>query len=347
MRSLEDTCFLKIAESPDLSLKPQRVQKAFFSKSARKLVRRSTEMGAAGGGGGKGAMDTVRLRQKIITKLVNEGRGMAGSFPAPPAFLDDTFTSVSLANSKIGDSFVQDTLSVRCPMLRSVDLTACFYIRDVSIEALLSRCSRVERLSLRNCRKLTDLALNHIVRYGKNLAAVDIGGCFNVTASGVDALCAVHPNAHRFTELDISGIMVTTNTLEIICRQCRRLEVLRMGFIEYMENTLTELLPPLVGNLRSLHLHWNTCVTDELLSWVGRSMPRLEDLNLCGCSKVSVDGVSDMLYDRQEALENQEASGDDNSGMVVAIARVNVRYTSLSKQDIEALQSAYRDTKIE
>ncbi|CAM9566214.1 unnamed protein product, partial [Hapterophycus canaliculatus] len=248
-------------------------------------------------------MDTVRLRQKIITKLVNEGRGMAGSFPAPPAFLDDTFTSVSLANSKIGDSFVLDTLSVRCPMLRSVDLTACFYIRDVSIEALLSRCPRVERLSLRNCRKLTDLALDHIVRYGKNLAAVDIGGCFNITASGVDALCAMHPNAHGFTELDISGIMVTTNTLEVICQHCRRLEVLRMGFIEYMENTLTEILLPLVGNLRSLHLHWNTCVTDEFLSWAGRSIPRLEDLNLCGCSKVSVDGVSDMLYDRQEALE--------------------------------------------
>lgn len=42
----------------------------------------------------------------------------AGSFPAPPAFLDDSFTSVSLVNSKVGDSFIQDTLSMRCPMLR-------------------------------------------------------------------------------------------------------------------------------------------------------------------------------------------------------------------------------------
>lgn len=41
-----------------------------------------------------------------------------------------------------------------------------------------------------------------------------------------------------------------------------------------------------------------------------------QDLNLCGCSKVSVDGVSDMLYDRQEALEAQQAAGNDNTGMV-------------------------------
>lgn len=32
-----------------------------------------------------------------------------------------------------------------------------------------------------------------------------------------------------FTELDISGILVTTHTLEVICQHCRRLEALRMG----------------------------------------------------------------------------------------------------------------------
>ena len=42
----------------------------------------------------------------------------AGSFPTPPAFLDDSFTSVSLVNSKVGDAFIQDTLSMRCPMLQ-------------------------------------------------------------------------------------------------------------------------------------------------------------------------------------------------------------------------------------
>ncbi|CAM9370368.1 unnamed protein product [Ectocarpus fasciculatus] len=340
MRSLEDSCFVKIAQSPEVSLNPQRVERALFSKNATELVRKSTEIGAAGGGG-KGAMDTVRLRQKIITKLVEEGRGMAGSFPAPPAFLDRSFTSVSLVNSKIGDSFIRDTLSMRCPMLRSVDLTACFYIRDSAIESLLSRCSLVERLSLRNCRKLTDVSLEHLVRHGKNVAALDIGGCFNITAPGVDALCGLHPNAPRFAELDISGLNVTTHTLEVICHRCRHLEVLRLGFIEYMEATLKDTLPPLLPNLRSLHVHWNTCITDEFLSWVSQAIPRLQDLNLCGCSKVSVDGVSDMIHDRQEALEN-----DGNTGLISGIEKVNVRYTSLSKHDIEALQATYQGTEI-
>lgn len=43
-----------------------------------------------------------------------------------------------------------------------------------------------------------------------------------------------------------------------------------------MEATLTKTLPPLAANLRSLHVHWNTCVTDEFLSWAVKSMPRLE-----------------------------------------------------------------------
>eukprot|EP00903_Cladosiphon_okamuranus_P006512 g6364.t1 len=346
MRSLEDSCFLKIVQAPE-SLNPATVQRALFSKKARQLVRRSTEM-VAGGGRARG-MDTVSLRQKIITKLVNEGRGMAGSFPAPPAFLDDSFTSVSLANSKVGDSFIQDTLSMRCPMLRSVNLTACFYIRDASIETLLSRCPLVERLYVKNCRKLTDLTLEHIVRLGPNMKAVDIGGCFNINVAAVDNLCEIHPNATNFTELDISGILVTTHTLEVVCGNCRRLEQLRMGFVEYMEATLTSTLSPLVGKLRSLHVHWNSCVTDEFLSWAVQSMPRLEDLNVCGCSKVTIDGVSDMLYERQEALEalenGEEKTGEAAPQQVNAIEKVNVRYTSLSKQDIEALQSTFQGIK--
>lgn len=76
-----------------------------------------------------------------------------------------------------------------------MNLTACFYIRDASVEALLSRCPKLEKLYLRNCRKLTDTTLEHVVRLGPNVAALDIGGCFNITAPGVDALCARHPNA--------------------------------------------------------------------------------------------------------------------------------------------------------
>ncbi len=43
-----------------------------------------------------------------------------------------------------------------------------------------------------------------------------------------------------------------------------------------MEETLKSTLAPLVANLRSIHLHWNTCITDDFLSWVAESMPRLE-----------------------------------------------------------------------
>lgn len=197
----------------------------------------------------------------------------------------------------------------------------------------------VERFSIRNCRKLTDATLEHIARHGKKIVALDIGGCFNMTAKGVDSFCKFHANASNFTELDISGISVTTQTLEILCKHCRSLEVLRMGFIEYMEDTLMQTLRPLVGNLRSLHVHWNTCVTDSFLVWLAKSLPRLEDLNLCGCSHVSVDGVSDMLYDRQEALEN------DPSGKLSAIQKVNVRYASISKQDVEALEATFKGTK--
>lgn len=44
-----------------------------------------------------------------------------------------------------------------------------------------------------------------------------------------------------------------------------------------------------------------------------------QDLNLCGCSNVTVDGVSDMLYERQDALDALE-NGEQN-GEVSAMGR--------------------------
>lgn len=45
-----------------------------------------------------------------------------------------------------------------------------------------------------------------------------------------------------------------------------------------------------------------------------------QDLNVCGCSKVTIDGVSDMLYERQDALEALQ-NPEENTGEVSAIDR--------------------------
>ena len=41
---------------------------------------------------------------------------------------------------------------------------------------------------------------------------------------------------------------------------------------------------------------------------------------MCGCSKVTIDGVSDMLYERQDALEAME-NPEEKTGEVGAIYR--------------------------
>lgn len=80
---------------------------------------------------------------------------------------------------------------------QSIDMTGCFYVRDESIGVLLRRTPMVERFSIRNCRKLTDETLRHIVKHGKKIVALDIGGCFNMTAKGVDSFFKLHPNSPR------------------------------------------------------------------------------------------------------------------------------------------------------
>lgn len=49
----------------------------------------------------------------------------------------------------------------------------------------------------------------------------------------------------------------------------------REGFTDFTEVTLRQILPPLMPQLKSLHVHWNPGITDSFLEWVGNSGPRL------------------------------------------------------------------------
>jgi len=86
----------------------------------------------------------------------------------------------------------------------------------------LSGCKRVERLTLTNCTKLTDLSLTDMLQGNRSLLALDVTGLEAITDRSMFALAQ---NAVRLQGLNITNCKkITDESLEAVATSCRHLK---------------------------------------------------------------------------------------------------------------------------
>lgn len=83
----------------------------------------------------------------------------------------------------------------------------------------LSVCNRVERLTLTNCRDLTDAGLTPLVTSSQHLLALDISGDNNITETSIYAIAE---NCRKLQGLNISGCrQISNESLVKLAESCR------------------------------------------------------------------------------------------------------------------------------
>ena len=86
----------------------------------------------------------------------------------------------------------------------------------------LSKCKRVERLTLTNCRTLSDVGVSPLVDGSRNLLALDFAGLDSITDT---TLLTVASNCPRLQGLNITGCGRTTDrSLCAVSENCRSLK---------------------------------------------------------------------------------------------------------------------------
>lgn len=86
----------------------------------------------------------------------------------------------------------------------------------------LSGCKRVERLTLTNCTKLTDLSLTAMLKDNRSLLALDVTGLEGITDRTMFALAE---NVVRLQGLNITNCKkISDESLEAVARSCRHLK---------------------------------------------------------------------------------------------------------------------------
>ena len=85
-----------------------------------------------------------------------------------------------------------------------------------------SSCKRVERLTLTNCSKLSDLSVARVIEGNRSLMALDVTGIENVTDK---TMRAVARNCFRLQGLNITNCRrITDDSLEQVAQNCRQVK---------------------------------------------------------------------------------------------------------------------------
>lgn len=86
-------------------------------------------------------------------------------------------------------------------------------------------CKRIERLTLTNCMKLTDLSVARMIQGNRSLLALDVTGLENITDV---TMHAVADNCLRLQGLNITNCRkITDESLEHVARSCRYVKRVR------------------------------------------------------------------------------------------------------------------------
>jgi hypothetical protein len=222
--------------------------------------------------------------------------------------------------------------------LGTLDLTGAHGLTDSILSRVICSGSfpRIQRLSLKNSRKLTGKSIASLVKL-RDLRALDVGGCFNVHPNDVIEMVQQHPGTKKgtLTEIYAGGLGWTDVALEVLLNvTSKHLRGLGVGFSTYLSGPgLVLILAKAAGTLDRLSIPFCTGVDDAVASALGKNLPKLAVLDIRGCSKVySLTG----MMDGRIAASN---GGAEVSGHLFVLAR----YSGISNNSLEETSRLYRN----
>jgi len=241
--------------------------------------------------------------------------------------------SISFHNGMIGPKTIDGMVkSGMGPYVGVLDLTGVNSITDDLIHQLLKECPNIHRLSLKNCRKLTNRSLESISTYLPQLTCLDIGGTYNMRA---DAVLHTVNQLPLLTELYASGLqhwndVTITQLVELRPTQWKGLGI---GFCFATAAGLRHALGQ-TTNLERLNLAFcETSVDSGFLGFLGRSLPSLTVLDIRGNQAVtSLTG----FYDGRTHV-----GGGNSDATTASSLFILARYSGLSNSSIEETKRIY------
>ena len=152
--------------------------------------------------------------------------------------------------------------------IRRLNFTSVGADMSDSIFSQLARCTRLERLTLVRCSKLSDDVIARTVPYFPNLCAIDLSG--------------------------IEGI--SGRTVFVLANSCRKLQGVNLLDCRWITSSSLCALADGCPFLRRVKLSGLVDLTDEPVSALAMKSPLLVEIDLNGCRNISDRAVRDIWF---------------------------------------------------
>jgi len=264
--------------------------------------------------------------------------------------------SLSLHNCAIAERTINAMLDAKIGQhLAVLDVTGMQNMGDALLGRLLAKCSQLQRLSIKNCRRLSPKFLKKIVKHcASTLEVLDVGGCVNMPP---DTIIDAVENLPNLLDLNASGLGWTNEDMHSLCEAKDNWKGLGLGFsfattsegfrtaLSMTGHSLTRLAIPFCEG----------AVDNALLGYLGKALPHVAVLDIRGNGNVNsltawfdgraaarisskrtrttVDG--DGNYNDQEERHDTSSHPSSNSSEVEEELFVLARYSGINNNSIE------------
>ncbi|KAK5996146.1 SCF E3 ubiquitin ligase complex F-box protein grrA [Cladobotryum mycophilum] len=148
----------------------------------------------------------------------------------------------------------------------------------------LAVCTRVERLTLTNCRKLTDTGLIALVENSSSLLALDISSDKHITEQSINAIAA---NCKRLQGLNISGCEnVSNESLINLAQNCKFIKRLKLNECSQLRDNAVMAFAENCPNILEIDLHQCTQIGNTPITALLAKGNCLRELRLANCDLI-------------------------------------------------------------
>ncbi|KAL2875654.1 SCF ubiquitin ligase complex subunit [Colletotrichum sp. CLE4] len=148
----------------------------------------------------------------------------------------------------------------------------------------LSVCTRVERLTLTNCRNLTDQGLTKLVENSSSLLALDISGDEHITDVSI---LTIAEHCKRLQGLNISGCrLITNDSMMQLAENCRFIKRLKLNDCAQLQDNAILAFAENCPNILEIDLHQCAQIGNEPITALIAKGQSLRELRLAGCELI-------------------------------------------------------------
>ncbi|KAF2455744.1 hypothetical protein BDY21DRAFT_372897 [Lineolata rhizophorae] len=185
-----------------------------------------------------------------------------------------------------------------------------------------SDCKRVERLTLTNCNKLSDLSLTQMITGNRFLLALDVTGLESITDK---TMLAVADNCPRLQGLNVTNCKkVSDDSLEAVAKNCRHVKRLKFNGCTQLTDKSILTFATTCPHILEIDLHDCRLLEDESVTALLSLGRHLRELRLAHCTRITdaafLNLPQDTTYEALRILDLTDCGELQDAGVQKIVA---------------------------